>query len=157
MSGNRAQSQYLRIFTPSGSDHHLWQNFYVNQTVTYLSKSYRYFPFFWGGIGESAAIGDQTVELVMPATSFAIGAFQNAFSSQHLCELKAYEFDSRAGGLASPLSTQAEIGSFVGYIDRMGGTLTELSVTLGSNLAPVGAQIPSRTANSNLTGIPPIK
>tara|TARA_Y100000004_G_scaffold172001_1_gene208477 strand:+ start:2227 stop:2697 length:471 start_codon:yes stop_codon:yes gene_type:complete len=153
MSSNRAQSQFLRIYTSGGSDHHLWQNFYVNQTVTVSSKSYRFFPFTWGGIGESSAIGEQTVELVLPATSLAISAFQAAFTSKHLCELKTYEFDSRLG-VSSPQSNQTVIGSFLGYVSSMSGSLTELSVSLGSTIAPVGAQIPSRTASNRLVGVP---
>ena len=153
MSSNRAQSQFLRIYTSGGSDHHLWQNFYVNQSVTVSSKSYRFFPFTWGGIGESSAIGEQTVELVLPATSLAISAFQTAFASKHLCELNTYEFDSRLG-ISVPQSSQTVIGSFLGYVSTMSSSLTELSVSLGSTIAPVGAQIPSRTASNRLVGVP---
>ena len=153
MSGNRAQSQFLRVYTSGGSDHHLWQNFYVNQSVTVSSKSYRYFPFVWGGIGESSAIGEQTVELTLPATSLAISAFQDAFTSKHLCELKTYEFDLRLG-VTTPQFAQTTIGTFLGYVSAMSGSLTELSVELGSTIAPVGAQIPSRTASNRLVGVP---
>ncbi len=153
MAGNRAQSQFLRIYTSGGSDHHLWQNFYVNASVTVSSKTHRYFPFTWGGIGESSAIGEQTVDLVLPATSLAISAFEAAFTSKHLCELKAYEFDSRLG-TDVPQSGQRTIGSFLGYVLTMGATETELSIELGSTIAPIGAQIPSRTATNRLVGVP---
>lgn len=152
-SGNRAQSQFLRIYTSGGSDHHLWQNFYVNQSVTVSSKTHRYFPFTWGGISESSAIGEQTVQLSLPATSLAISAFQAAFTSKHLCELKTYEFDSRLG-ITAPQTSQTTIGSFLGYVANMSGSLTELSVELASTIAPVGAQIPSRTASNHLVGVP---
>ncbi len=153
MSGNRAQSQFLRIYTSGGSDHHLWQNFYVNQSVTVSSKTYRYFPFTWGGIGESSAIGEQTVELTLPATSLALSAFEAAFSSKHLCQLQTFEFDARLG-VNAPQASQTEIGTFLGYVASMGGSLTELSVQLGSSIAPVGALIPSRTATNDLVGVP---
>ena len=153
MSGNRAQSQFLRIFTSGGSDHHLWQNFYVNQSVTVSSKSYRYFPFEWGGIGESSALSGQTVELILPATSLALSAFEDAFKSKHLCQLQAFEFDARLG-VSQPQGSQVLIGSFLGYVARMGGSFAELSVELGASLAPVGALIPSRTASNDLIGVP---
>lgn len=153
MSGNRAQSQFLRIYTSGGSDHHLWQNFYVNQSVTVSSKTYRYFPFAWGGIGESSALSDQTVSLSLPATSLALSAFEDAFKSKHLCELQAYEFDARLG-VSQPQSGQVLIASFLGYVSRMGGSFTELSIELGASLAPVGALIPSRTASNELIGVP---
>jgi|TARA_R100000482_G_scaffold49607_2_gene17613 hypothetical protein len=152
-NSNRAQSQFLRIYTSGGSDHHLWQNFYVNQSVTVSSKTHRYFPFAWGGTTESSAIGGQTIELRLPATKLAISAFEAAFSSKHLCELKTYEFDARLG-LDAPQSGQTEIGSFLGFVGKMSGSLTELSVELGSTIAPVGAQIPSRTASNRLIGVP---
>ena len=153
MSGNRAQSQFLRIYTSGGSDHYLWQNFYVNQTVTVASKAHRYFPFSWEGISESSALGGQTVSLTLPATSLALSAFEAAFSSKHLCELQTYEFDTRLG-ISAPQSGQILIATFLGYVARMNGSFTELSVELGSTIAPVGAQIPSRTATNRLVGVP---
>lgn len=153
MSGNRAQSQFLRIFTSGGSDHHLWQNFYVNQSVTVSSKTYRYFPFGWAGIGESSALSSQTVELALPATSVAVSAFEDAFKLKHLCQLQAFEFDARLG-VSQPQGSQVLIGSFIGYVARMGGSFTELSVELGASIAPVGALIPSRTASNDLVGVP---
>lgn len=153
MSSSRGQSQFLRIFTSGGSDHHLWQNFYVNQSVTVSSKAYRFFPFFWDGIGESSAIGEQTVQLTLPASVLAISAFEAAFSSKHLCELKTFDFDARLG-VSTPQAGQTLIGSFLGYVSRMNSSLTELSVELGSTIAPVGAQIPSRTASNRLVGVP---
>tara|TARA_R100001510_G_C7621086_1_gene181979 strand:+ start:277 stop:747 length:471 start_codon:yes stop_codon:yes gene_type:complete len=153
MSGNRAQSQFLRLYTSGGSDHHLWQNFYVNQLVTVASKAHKYFPFVWGGIGESSAIGEQTVQLTIPATSLAISAFTTASRSKHLCELKTYEFDLRLG-INAPQTAQVTIASFLGYVTNMSGSLTELSIQFGSTMAPVGAQIPSRTATNRLVGVP---
>ncbi len=153
MSGIRAQSQFLRIYTSGGSDHHLWQNFYVNESVTVSSKSYRYFPFTWAGVAESSAIGEQTASLTLPATSLAIAAFEIGFSSKQLCELQTFEFDGRLG-VNTPQSGQTLIGSFLGYVLRMSATFTELSVELGSTIAPVGAQIPSRTASNRLVGVP---
>ncbi len=153
MSSNRAQSQYLRLYVSGGSDLHLWQNFYVNQTVTVSSKSYRYFPFAWSGVTESSAPNQQTVDLTMPATSLAIGAFQEAFDSKVLCELKAYEFDARLG-VSAPLSSQTLIASFLGYALRMTGSFTEIKVELGSSIAPISATIPNLTATNSLVGVP---
>ncbi len=153
MSSNRAQSQYLRLYVSGGSDLHLWQNFYVNQTVTVSSKSYRYFPFAWSGVTESSAPNQPTVDLTMPATSLAIGAFQDAFDSKVLCELKAYEFDARLG-VSAPLSSQTLIASFLGYALRMTGSFTEIKVELGSSIAPISATIPNLTATNSLVGVP---
>ena len=153
MSSNRGQSQFLRIYTSGGSDHHLWQNFYVNQSITLSSKTYRHFPFVWSGISESSALSEQTVTLSMPATSLALSAFNDAFAGKHLCELQCFEFDTRLS-LSQPQSGQVLIGNFVGYIYRMSGSFTELLVELGSTIAPIGAQVPGRTASNRLVGVP---
>tara|TARA_B100000035_G_scaffold297620_1_gene290559 strand:- start:4252 stop:4719 length:468 start_codon:yes stop_codon:yes gene_type:complete len=150
---NRGQAQYLRVYTSGGADHKLWQNFYVNSDITLSSKTYNYFPFEWSGVGESSALSGQTVSLKMPATSLAINCFETAFKQQHLCLVSAYEFDTRLG-VVSPQSGQTLIAEFLGYVASMNGSFTELTVELGSTLAPIGAQIPSRTATNGLVGVP---
>jgi hypothetical protein len=53
-----------------------------------------------------------------------------------------------------PQSSQALIASFVGEIIGIGGSFTELTIELGSSLAPVGAQAPPRNFTSILIGAP---
>ena len=150
---NRAQSQYLRIYTSGGSDHILWQNYYINTTVTVSSKSYEYYPFEFEGISESSAMGGETVTVTVPGTQEVIDAFLQAAYLERLCEISVYEFDNRLGNTA-PQTGQTLVGSFLGYIKTMGGSFTALQIELGSALAPVGAQIPPRTYNSFLIGAP---
>ena len=150
---NRGQAQYLRIYVSGGADQKLWQNFYVNTDVTLSSKTYAYFPFEWSGVGESSALGGQTVSLKMPATSLAINCFETAFKEQQLCLVSTYEFDTRLG-ISNVQSGQTLIAEFLGYVSEMNGSFTELTVQLGSALAPIGAQIPPRTATNGLVGVP---
>ena len=150
---NRGQAQYLRIYISGGADQKLWQNFYVNTDVTLSSKTYNYFPFEWSGVGESSALSGQTVSLKLPATSLAISCFETAFKQQQLCLVSTYEFDTRLG-ISSVQSGQTLIAEFLGYVASMSGSFTELTVELGSTLAPIGAQIPSRTATNALVGVP---
>ena len=150
---NRGQSQYLRVYTSGGADHKLWQNFYVNTDTTLDSKVYTYFPFEWDGVGESSAISGSTVSLKMPATSQAVSCFETALKQQHLCLVSTYEFDTRLG-VAAPQSGQTLIAQFLGYVSSMRGSFTELTVELGSSLAPIGSLIPPRTATNALVGVP---
>ena len=150
---NRAQSQYLRIYTSGGSDHILWQNYYINTTVTVSSKNYEYYPFEFGGISESSALGGEAVTITVPGTQEVVDAFLEAAYLERLCEVNVYEFDNRFGNVA-PQTGQTLVGSFLGYIKRIGGSFTTLQIELGSALAPVGAQIPPRTYNSFLIGAP---
>ena len=120
---------------------------------TSSSKTYNYFPFEWSGVGESSALSGQTVSLKLPATSLAISCFETAFKQQQLCLVSTYEFDTRLG-ISSVQSGQTLIAEFLGYVASMSGSFTELTVELGSTLAPIGAQIPSRTATNALVGVP---
>jgi hypothetical protein len=149
----RGQAQYLRVYIPGGSDFQLWQNFYVNQSVTVSSKTYTYFPFTCDGISETSALGGRSVRVECPATFQAVNTFEPAARSMYLCQLEVFEFDTRLG-VASPQSGQTLIASFLGYVVRMNGRFTSLSVELGSALAPIGAQIPPRTATNSLVGVP---
>jgi hypothetical protein len=149
----RAQAQYLRVYVSGGSDIELWQNYYVDTTVTVSAKDYTYFPFEFGGIFESSAIGGAPVDITLPATQEVIDLFIKASYLDYLCEVSVYEFDSRLGNTA-PVSSQTLVSSFTGYVRNMSGSFTTLSVRLGSALAPVGAQIPPRTYSSSLIGAP---
>jgi hypothetical protein len=64
-----------------------------------------------------------------------------------------YEFDSRLSQ-AVPQSGQLLIGTFIGEVVGIGGSFTELDVSIGSSLAPVGAQVPPRSFSSRLVGNP---
>ena len=150
---NRGQAQYLRVYVSGGADQKLWQNFYFNTDITLSSKTYTYFPFEWDGVGESSALNGQTVLLKMPATSQAVSCFETAFKEQQLCLVSTYEFDTRLG-ITTVQSGQTLIAEFLGYVSRMNGSFTELTVELGSTLAPIGAQIPPRTATNSLVGVP---
>lgn len=148
---SRSQSQFLRIFDNSGT-YLRWQGYYVNQTVTWESASWTYHPFTANGIvGGSGSSNDISIEV--PATTAAVEAFTTALNSNRLCEIKMYEFDSLIGQ-ASPPSSQTLIGNFVGEVVNISGSFTMLTVTLGSSLAPVGAQVPPRKFTNLLIGSP---
>ena len=149
----RGQAQYLRIYASGGADYQLWQNFYVNQNVTVSSKTYSFFPFACNGITETSALGGGSIQVEFPATSVAVNAFEGASKSKYLCDLSVFEFDTRLG-VAQPQSGQVLIARFLGYVSRLSGSFTALTVELGSTLAPIGAQIPPRTATNSSVGVP---
>ena len=150
---NRAQAQYLRIYASGGSDYYLWQNYYVNSTVSWNSKSWDYFPFEFRGVVESAALGQAKATMQLPATDLAVTAIEAAFYQQHICEINVYEFDTRLSQ-SVPQSGQTLISSFTGQVANMRGSFISLEVELGFALSPIGAQIPPRVFNSRLVGNP---
>lgn len=148
---SRAQAQYLRIFDNSGT-YLRWQGYYINQTVTWDSASWAYHPFTANGIVSGAGSGnDITVEV--PATNQAVAAFTAALNNNRLCEIEIYEFDSIIGQSAPPAS-QTLIGSVTGEVVRIGGSFVNWTITIGSSLAPVGAQVPPRKFTNLLIGSP---
>ena len=148
----RAQAQYLRIFDTSIT-YERWQGYYVNQTVTLDSASWKYMPFSASGIVESGASGGKSVSITVPATNSVVEAFNLALSYGRFCELKIYEFDSRLNQTA-PQASQNLIASYTAEVVNVSGTFTRLDIELGSSLSPVGAQVPPRKFTSYLIGAP---
>jgi len=149
---NRAQAQYLRIYT-GGTDKQLWQSYYVNSTISSGGKSYSYFPFTADGLMSSSASGANRVSVTCPATTTAIAALTEALNNQYLCELKVYEFDSRLSNVA-PQSNQSLIVNFLGVITEISGSFETLRVRIGSSISPVGASCPPRKFTTDLIGNP---
>ena len=148
----RAQSQYLKFYT-GATNHYLLQSYYVNSTISLDSLSWTYFPFNADGLMQSSAAGGNGVSLTVPATEKAVDIFTIALSREYLVQLKIYEFDSRLSNVA-PETSQTLIVDFIGVIKSMSGDFNTLSVELGSNLSPVGAQVPPRKFTSYLIGYP---
>jgi hypothetical protein len=149
---NRGQAQYLRLFDDAAT-YTRWQGYYVNQTITWQNASWNYHPFTANGLIGGTAGTDVGVTIDVPATSTAVAAFENALNLNRLCEVRIYEFDTRLTQ-AAPQATQALIGIFVGEVISLGGSFASLTVSLGSSLAPVGAQVPPRKYTNILIGAP---
>ena len=126
---NRAQAQYLRIYT-GGTDKQLWQSYYVNSTISLSSKSWSYFPFTADGLMSSSASGANRVSVTCPATTTA-----------------------RLSNVA-PNSNQSLIVNFLGVITDISGTFETLRVRIGSSISPVGASCPPRKFTTDLIGNP---
>ena len=152
MINNRGQSQYLRIFDETGT-YYRWQSYYVNQTVTWQSASWSYQPFVVNGLVAGSSGSGAGITVTIPATTLAVDVFSQALTANRLCEVRAYEFDALLTQ-STPQSSQELIASFVGEIIGIGGSFTELTIELGSSLAPVGAQAPPRNFTSILIGAP---
>jgi len=149
---NRGQSQYLRLFDLSGT-YLRWQAYYVNQTITLDSQQWSYHPFTADGLIGGSPGTDTGISISVPATVAAVTAFETALSLNRLCEIKMYEFDTRLSQ-TGPQASQLLIGAFVGEVIGIGGSFANLTISLGSSLAPVGAQAPPRKFTSTMIGAP---
>lgn len=149
---NRAQSQYLRILDENGT-YRRWQQFYYDQTVTWDSVDWDYHPFSVNALIGSSTQAEAGITVTVPATSEAVALFNLAIDNNYLCEIKLYEFDPRLSQ-AVPQDGQLLIGGYIGEVIGISGSFTELEVSIGSGLAPVGSQVPPRTFSSRLVGNP---
>jgi len=148
---NRGQALYLRLFS-GATDYQRWQAYYVNQTVSLDSKTWAYHPFTADAFTGGSTSGERFT-LQVPATNEAVETFTYALGLNWLCEVKLYEFNTLATQ-TGPSSGQVLIASVFGEVVEVRGGFTSLSVTLGSALAPVGAQAPPRTYTMALVGTP---
>lgn len=148
---NRGQALYLRLFS-GATDYQRWQAYYVNQTVSLDSKTWSYHPFTADAFTGGSTPGERFT-LQVPATNEAVETFTYALSLNWVCEVKLYEFNTLVSQ-TGPSASQVLIASVFGEVVEVRGGFTSLSVTLGSALAPVGAQAPPRTYTTALVGIP---
>jgi len=149
---SRSQMATLRVF--SGSTIYLrWQNYYVNTSLSFLSQTWEFFPFEFGGISESAAPGGNELTISVPATSTVISAFSEAQASLSLCEVTLYEFSAYDSQSVAP-TTYTVVASHLGQVLDLGGSFIDLQIGLGTVLSPVGSQVPPRTYSTSLIGSP---
>ena len=149
---SRSQMATLRLYS-SATTYLRWQNYYVNTSLSFLSQTWEFFPFEFGGISESAAPGGNQLTITLPATSSAVSEFSKAQAGLMICEINLYEFSADLAQSAAP-STFTVVATHLGQVLNLGGSFTQLQVGLGTVLSPVGSQVPPRTYSTALIGAP---
>ena len=149
----RAQSQYLRIYdADTGVTYQRWQSYYANSTVSAGGQAWAYVPFIAEGFTEGISGDESNITVTAPATTIVVTAFDAAIQRGHLIQIDTYQFDALYGNDA-PQASQQLIASYVGQVTGGNGSLTTLTVQLGSAISPVGAQIPPRTLTTAIIGM----
>jgi hypothetical protein len=148
----RAQSQFLRIFSGT-TTYQRWQSYYVNVSVTWDSASWAYQPFDADGITAGEGQSEASIGIRLPATTNVVEVALQALNEARLAELQLYEFDTLLGN-SFPQAGQTLVASYIGEVVGVSGSFTELTLELGSSLAPVGAQVPPLKYTSKLIGSP---
>ena len=146
----RGFAQYLEITDASSIVRHRWQNYYLNSNVTYGGVVWNYQEFSADGLVD----GQQTsLNVTMPATPLVLSMLNSAMTEGWLVEVFNYQFDMLISN-TTPQSDQTLTGSFLGEVIGGRGGLYEVSMELGSSLAPVGAQFPPRKFTTRIMGSP---
>lgn len=148
----RTQAQYLRVFDEDAT-YYRWQNHYPGETVSYDSQSWEYQGFEADAFTDGQTGDEGGVPLTLTGTAFVVNVISEAIRRALLVEVSIYEFDDVFGSDA-PQSDQALIASCIGEVVGGSRTSEEVSVELGSSLAPVGSQVPPRKFTSRLVGVP---
>jgi hypothetical protein len=148
----RAQSRYVRIFDDAGT-YQRWQSYYINKTVEVDSQSWQYQQFDVDALTDGQTGDEGGVPVTLPATATVIEAVNEAIRNARLVEILIYEFDSLLGD-DEPQNLQELIATYIGEIVGGSRTMEQVSIELGSSLAPVGSQVPPRKFTSRLIGVP---
>lgn len=146
-----AQSQYLRIFDTAGVTYERWQSYYINAAVIWESVPWIYVPFIADGFTVGISGDDANVSIKVPANKLISSTFEDALWNGRLAEIKIYTFDPTIDN-NQPQNSQELVGSYVGQIIGGTGTLTSITIQLGSALSPVGSQMPPRKFTTFMMG-----
>jgi len=149
---NRGQALYLKVYDASNT-YQRWQAYYINQTITFDSVTWDYHPFTVDAFVGGGSGTNSELVLNVPATKAAVDTFNYALAFNWLCEVKLYEFNVYATQVGPP-SGQVLIAAVTGEVTGISGSFTSLDVTLGSGMAPIGAQAPPRKYTTGLVGTP---
>lgn len=148
---DRAQSQYLRIFSGSFT-YQRWQSYYVAENVTWEGQTWFYQPFDTEGISVGPVESEGSIRINFPASRVVMEAVLAALQQSRLVELRMYEFDAIIGG--GPQASQSLVASYLGELVAAQATLTTIEIEIGSSLSPIGVQVPLRTFTTELVGSP---
>lgn len=157
----RAQAQYLRIYDLAGTTYERWQNYYSGKTVTLAGDEWEYEPFMADGLVTGTQGDEAELSVAVAATARVVRAFEAALNNGRLVDIATYGFNPALGNdEPQPVVTfslfgipgQRLLSQFTGQVLGADGGLTNLQITLGSALSPVGAQIPPRKFTTAIMG-----
>ncbi len=148
----RAQAQYLKLFNET-TTYQRWQSYYVGSTVTMGGVSWIYQQFDADGVTSGQGASEAAMSIVLPATQLVVDAVEQALREAQLAELQLFEFDPELNN-STPQAAQVLVAAFTGEVVSASATLNTITLSLGSSLSPVGAQIPQRNYTTRLIGVP---
>lgn len=148
----RAFAQYLRIYGANDT-YARWQNYYVNNAVTWESASWSFVAFAAEGIETGDLQSEGSLTVVLPATNALYGQIVFGLRQALTVDIRTYEFDPRSNN-TTPQAAQVQIARYTAQIVNARRSASQIELILGGTLAPVGAQVPPRKFTSRLVGAP---
>jgi len=98
--------------------------------------------------------GDQAeMSVTLPATPVIVAAVYEAISAARLVQVTFWEFDPSLGD-EEPNGSDEILSTFTGEVIGGSSDFYSITMTLGSSLASIGAQVPPRRFTTDLVGTP---
>ena len=148
----RAQVQLLSFSEIGGLARERWQMYWAD-AVTFEGQLWQYMQFDSPQMSDGDLGAERNINIVMPATTRITGAVDQALAAGWLAQLRMYEFDSVAGASGPPVGGMTLIAQFDGQAVSARGSLTSISLDLGTALAPISATAPPRVLTTRLMGV----
>ena len=123
-----------------------FQNFFINETITYSGNDYTFAPFGFSGVSVNRNGDGTECSIVFPNNSLTRNWADEAIKNKWLCNIKVMILDPTDNTSFNPMHT---------YHGRItGGQWNEISVTLsvGTILDSVGSDVPQRRLDKSLVG-----
>lgn len=146
------QAAFLEIGDGFGSITNRWQSYWIDQVVSWDSRTWTYQQLDWAGLVSGQAVGDQAT-ITLPAVPSVLALTEQALAGAWVAQLRIIQFDESLV-TTTPPTTYVLAASCIGQVIGASGSLTQVTWRLGSALSPIGAQFPPVTATTALIGVP---
>ena len=121
--------------------------------TTYARWQNDYRQIEWDGLSSGTTGGEQAT-ITLPALPSTRAMVQRALAGVWLATVAVYSFPDDGTNDTGPPAAMDLLASTIAEVVAASATLETMTITLGSALAPLGAQFPPRTATTALIGVP---
>jgi hypothetical protein len=146
---------FLRLWEPTANATGLaLQNFYRQGPITIGADSYQFLDFTVDGLANTGTADQNELTLTFPGLTAISTAADDAMAEGWLATITVYQFDQAAKPDTPPAGQVVlltAIGEVTGGSEDFPATVT---ITVGSALESLGAQVPPRRFTSALVGTP---
>ena len=124
-----------------------WQNFWMDRTIEgFAPKNFNTSEIL---LNRSADEGGIT--LLLPALADDISFFLTAIENEYLADVRLYEQEIQQE-MPTTMQEMQLVARFVGEVQTMTMTPTELSVAIGAAMDAINGEIPGRRITTSLVG-----
>tara|TARA_R100001510_G_scaffold780_1_gene571 strand:+ start:205 stop:705 length:501 start_codon:yes stop_codon:yes gene_type:complete len=128
-----------------------FQNFFINQVMTFGDDQYTFVPFGFSGVTVNRTGDGLEATLVFPNNDLTRGWAVNAINDHYVMEVDVLIVDSD-----SQTGSHTRVHSYIGQVVGGNWDNVSLNLQLSSVLDAVGTDVPRRSLTRNLVGNLPV-